>query len=683
MDASRLILGVVFLILILSPDNTANISNREYDIKNIVAEERRWLGELQNSTYGNVGNLTGFANHGWWSAEGMGVVRKAVSHMVDDVFNRATSDDGYRKAGNILDDTPVKKRDVVLKPLESISGASSKSEAERRSEALGLDPLHGTPHETPLYRNITGMLSGNWNRLDIPGLYKPTINETYQRNITLEKGRFWMVVKEKQPKKHFEELRGVAQMVSFSMELYNDQGGRIGSQPVDVRMHGVHFVESGLLVGVSNSHKFAGIFGLPHLTPSNNTYNLIKKPLNASLSAQIDEHLESGDEYAPWIPVDEQYIGTPPLQCEYIVYLQIHPIKMHPDPSWLAGVSQQSIVDTIERELRHRTGEYMPITPPPLVGSAIIYSPDCSFVLSTEGAVGVKLESYFDRVSNFALNACLVVAFEIYFMIRQMKESSTPSTLSRVSFWTIGILSLLDGYIVIIFIVTATLVERSSLALLAAAFFCTVLAGFFGIRYMLMIYRVQLPERRAAQAASTPVQTTPAAAAAQAAEARATAAGGLPQPVTAPVTPPPPPATTTTTTTTPPATTVRQDFSSIITRFYMFLVISGFLLIYSISLPLLMRNIIQRIALLLSLSFWIPQIYRNTYRNCRKGLKWEFVDRGVVFLRVYGQYRVCETGEMDMLGGGGVGVGSDLDVGGAGDAGAEVFGAGWVVPACV
>ncbi|EWC48494.1 hypothetical protein DRE_07743 [Drechslerella stenobrocha 248] len=57
----------------------------------------------------------------------------------------------------------------------------------------------------------------------------------------------------------------------------------------------------------------------------------------------------------------------------------------------------------------------------------------------------------------------------------------------------------------------------------------------------------------------------------------------------------------------------------------MFLVVTGFLLIYSISLPLLLRNGIQRSALFLSLSFWVPQIYRNTYRNCRKGLKWEFV----------------------------------------------------------
>ncbi|EPS35933.1 hypothetical protein H072_10588 [Dactylellina haptotyla CBS 200.50] len=628
MDASRLILGVVFLILILSPDNTANVSNREYDIKNIIAEERRWLGELQNSTYGHVGNLTGFANNDWWSPNGMGLVRTAVSHMIDDVFNRARSDDGYKQLGNILYDTPIKKRAVIEAPPSPPEGPAREvmpedtpsPEEYQRVEPVGLNPLEGTLNEAPIYRNITGMLSGNWNRMDMPDLFRPTINETYQRNITLESGRFWMIVKEKQPKKQWEELKGVVQMVTLNMELYNEQGGRIGSQPADVRMHGIHFVESGLLIGASNSNKFAGIFGLPHLTPSNTTYNLVKKPLNASLSAQVNDHLESGDEYPPWIPVDEQYIGTPPLQCEFIIYLQIHPIKMHPDSSWFTELSQQAIVDTIEREFRHRTGEYVPIMPPPLVGSAIIYSPDCSFVLSTQSATGVKLEQYFDRVSNFGLNACLVVAFEIYFMIRQMKESSTPSTLSRVSFWTIGILSLLDGYIVIIFIVTATLIERSSLTLLAAAFFCTVLAGFFGIRYMLMIYRVQLPERRAAQAASTPATPSPAAAAAQAAAARATASGGLPLPVTTPVATPP-----VVVTTTQPTTTVRQDFSSIITRFYMFLVITGFLLIYSMSLPLLVRNFIQRVALFLSLSFWVPQIYRNTYRNCRKGLKWEFV----------------------------------------------------------
>ncbi|KAK6352369.1 hypothetical protein TWF730_009197 [Orbilia blumenaviensis] len=611
MDASRIILGVVILILILSPDNAANVSNRDYNIKDIISEERRWLGELQNSTYGNVGNLTGFAD-GWWSPAGMGMVRTRVSHMIDDVFNRAKADDSPPPIRNILDDTPI-KRDLGAVALSADDDDSLSPPEYERAEP---NPLEGS--EAPMYRNITGMLNGDWTRLDIPGLHRPIINDTYQRNVTIDKGRFWMIIKERQPAKNFEELRGVVQTVSMNMELFNDWGGRVGGQSVDVKMHGIHFVESGLLIGATNSNKFAGIFGLPHLTPSNTTYNLIKKPLNESLSQQIEEHLETGDEYPPWIPVDEQYIGTPPLQCEFIVYLQIHPIKMHPDASWFTELSQQSIVDTIERELRHRTGEYIPIAPPSLVGSSIIYSPDCSFVLSSEAATGLKLESYFDRVSNFALNACLIVAFEIYFMIRQMKESSTPSTLSRVSFWTIGILSLLDGYIVIIFIVTATLVERSSLALIAAAFFCTVLAGFFGIRYMLMIYRVQLPERRAAQVQSSPPQSSPAAAAAQAAAARASAAGTLPPPATARTNP-------VVNTAPPPATTVRQDFSSIITRFYMFLVVTGFLLIYSISLPLFLRNLIQRIALFLSLSFWVPQIYRNTYRNCRKGLKWEFV----------------------------------------------------------
>ncbi|KAF3936009.1 hypothetical protein ABW19_dt0200228 [Dactylella cylindrospora] len=611
MEAPRLIVGIILLILILSPDNTANLPSRDFNVKEVVGEERRWLGELQNSTYGNVGNLTGFAENGWWSPEGMGLVRTEVSHMIDDVFNRARADDGdrYLPVGNVLDDTPI-KRD--LDSLENVIGEEDPSPVEyQRIEPTGINPLENSLSEAPIYRNITGMLSGDWGRMEIPSLHKAAINETYHRNVTDEQGRFWMVIKERQPKKHWEELKGIVQAVNLNMELYNNRGGH----PVEVRLQGIHFVESGLLIGASNSNKFAGLFGLPHLTPSNNTYTLVKGPLNATLHDQIEEHLESGDEYPPWIPVDEQYIGTPPLRCEYIVYLQVHPIKMHPSVSPFAENNQQIIIDTIERELRRKTGEYMPIYPPPLVGSAIIYSPDCSFVLSTQAATGLKLESYFDRISNFALNACLIVALEIYFMIRQMKESSTPSTLSRVSFWTIGIISLLDGYIVIIFIITATLVERSSLPLIAAAFFCTVLAGFFGIRYMLMIYRVQLPERRAAQAQSTPAQPSPAVAAAQAA---ATRAGGLPLPVTAAANPPATP-------TPSPATTIRQDFSSIITRFYMFLVISGFLLMYSISLPIIIRDFIQRVALFLSLSFWVPQIYRNTYRNCRKGLKWEFV----------------------------------------------------------
>lgn len=274
MEASRLIFAIIFIILILSPDNTTNVPSREYSLKAIIAEEKRWLGVLQNSTYGHVGNLTGFVETGWWSPTGMGIVRDVVHKMIDTVYERTTADDSYldEHVGTVLDDTAVKRRNIVDGELDpahvydiahtaSVTAPSPLSTGlelyeMNKPEGGHLEKLESTQSgsslsEAPIYKNITGMLSGDWTRMHLPTLHQSAINGTYQRNITGQKGGFWMVVKERQPKKHWEKVKGNVQTITMNMELYNDWG----VHEFEVRMHGIHFVDSGLLIGVSNSDK--------------------------------------------------------------------------------------------------------------------------------------------------------------------------------------------------------------------------------------------------------------------------------------------------------------------------------------------------------------------------------------------------------------------------------------------
>lgn len=141
----------------------------------------------------------------------------------------------------------------------------------------------------------------------------------------------------------------------------------------------------------------------------------------------------------------------------------------------------------------------------------------------------------------------------------------------------------------------------------------------FEMRFLVNAYRVQRPERRVAAPAAPPAPTP-----------APTPADGLPLPVTAtpqvPTTVLPPAAPgTTTTTTTDADDDIRSEIGTLHTRFYFALLATLFLTVHAASWPPFFRNIFLHALLLLTNSYWVPQLYRNSYRGCRKAFRWEFV----------------------------------------------------------
>ena len=251
----------------------------------------------------------------------------------------------------------------------------------------------------------------------------------------------------------------------------------------------------------------------------------------------------------------------------------------------------------------------------------MVYSPNCGFVLSIKSATGVKIEQFHNLVKNFALSAALVVTVQTWLLIRQMNESSTPSTVSRVSFWSVAMMAIVDGYMAGAFILVSVMVESSYLALVTAAFLSFVLVVVFGMRFLITIWGVQRPERHAAAAAAV---------AAAAASTTATAppiapSPSLPAPATAQTPLIIPPNDVPATTNTPPTDDGRQDISTIYSRFYFLLIGGAFLFLHISTWSPPHRHIFVSICAILACSFWVPQIYRNIMRGCRKALGWEFV----------------------------------------------------------
>jgi hypothetical protein len=519
----------------------------------------------------------------------------------------------------------------------------------------GLEPPNGLEDPTvsptlnltklllPVYRNATGKVRGDWVRRSGGADRHEPLNTTaidkeheyftpeFSHNITGNGGTFYFDLQGGAG----EELQignGLAREMTASLTVESDDfWGTTWYLP----LLGVHFPETGSIVMSTSSEKYDGIFSLPHLMLSSDTFELSHELIVQSLSDAISEKQNRPPTLFPW----SSLAGTSQLEfaspnCEHIIYLQQHPVMVGDAPA------DRLLLERMEQELRYPMGAPIP-DPPLMVMSAVVFSPDCGYILETKGApdfppsdslylTGPKQEEYGKYASrlNFVVSGVFVV--QIMLLLRQIKEASTPSTRSRVSFYTIALMALGDAF-VLAFIVLELYASVSFLVLTTATFLAFLSVSYIGMKFMMDIWAVQEPERREQDRPSNPPAPT-------------THPGTLPLPVTAPsvrdsgATPiilppdqdapadelesPPPPATRTTP---PTPRQIRSDVGAMYARFYFALFGMFFLSVWASLLPRRIGSIYTRFLAMVYLSFWVPQIYRNVMRNCRKALRWDFV----------------------------------------------------------
>lgn len=370
------------------------------------------------------------------------------------------------------------------------------------------------------------------------------------------------------------------------------------------------------------------------------------------------QEAEFGSISNPWTssPHNPSDAVFPVPHCEFIIYLQQHP-------------NEDTSIDfgKLEKELRFPTGASIP-SAPNIRMSVLIFSPDCGFVLESKGPPefapqeglhlnGRKLESYMRVARRCILAFAAVISAQVFLSIRQMKDASTPSTKSRVSFYTIAMMALGDGFACMGFMFVSMMIDAAFLPLIATAFLSFLGVSFFGMKFLMDIWTIQAPERqerdrgrarpRNETAAANPApppstSTTPA----PVAVVTAAGADALPLPVTARR-----PADTAATplivpsdqdvdaeivdnpdnTATQPAAqnttlnTARREMSALYSKFYFLLLGLVFLSLHATTWPVPLRSFYTNAICLTYLSFWLPQIKRNITRNCRRALCWEFV----------------------------------------------------------
>lgn len=407
--------------------------------------------------------------------------------------------------------------------------------------------------------------------------------------------------------------------------------------------------------------RFYGIYALPHFTLSRRSYILAQQLLNKTLSDAITEQQSRSSlgHTHSWLSFgaspSEMVMSAP--SCEIIVWLQQHPVSLTSLSSGPALSPRASdILKLIEDELRCPIGAPVPKAPK-LTMSAVIFSPDCGFLLESKGPPryppqeglhlqGLKLESHLRLAKRYSALFGLICAAQTWLLIRQMKEASTPSTVSRVSIFTIAAMAMGDGFACMIFLTVALFVDAAFLSLITTAFLASMGVSFFGMKFLIDIWTVQAPERRARQRRNN-IASLDAQGAVDAPTSSLTNPGDggiLPLPVTARQTNTPDPtpiilppdqdidaaaaedaAATQTAGQATTTNTSRREAGALYTRFYLLLLGLIFLSLQATSWPTALRSAYTNALGLTYLSFWTPQIHRNVMRNCRKALRWEFV----------------------------------------------------------
>lgn len=533
-----------------------------------------------------------------------------------------------------------------------------------------------------VWHNATGFAKGHWVRKDsstnrtrtdynlttiAPDYSWQDFGYAWSRNITGNEGKIAIDLVDNgrnTAQLDYEALPdepavagGLVRTAKASVEIEDVEGS---GRTWEMRMRGVQWPRIGAFLMTTTSEKFDGIFALPHLTPGLDFFQSSQKLLNQTLASLIRKERASlfGNVPASWSsdPMDlPQDSLSPSPRCEFVMYAQVHPL----DKSQLNMkgfnpnvASMTDVMSDIERELRFPNGA--PIRGiPELQMSAILWSPDCAFFLRTKGPpaytpaegrhlVGSKIEVIYGQIRFWVLTCAGAFGAQVFLLKEQMRESFTPSTLSRISYSSISMMVILDGLTFAaasMWALEAGITFLESLCLLFAAFLSMSIGGIF----LAEIHRVQEPqdrrrsERESASSRAAPVPEPPP----PSREEQQTAPGSGQTDVEAAVprraeSPPiiipsdqdidaeiAQAATANDNAGRRDAPTSTRGF--VVGRLATTISLVLVFFIFSMAWSSWIRSFFTNTFALVYLSFWLPQIYRNVMRNCRRALSWRFM----------------------------------------------------------
>ncbi|KAI4865052.1 hypothetical protein F4820DRAFT_310333 [Hypoxylon rubiginosum] len=639
-NARAIFLIILIFWLATSPDSGPGLIAGPALIKSRVARQRQALGVLNSTQWGD--------------------------------FAPRLSDDPPETEPKYLNLTGFREEDGYV--WEDLKRFKDRCE-EWSKNAVGVPEA-----AEPVWQNATGVVHGSWQRINAslpryhssynlsaisPSVSWAAPNSDWGRNVTGAEGKIMVRIEdneddetepEKIDKLILDKAEIKARQVSGTINIDDIEGTGSGWE---MRLHGVHWPRQGAMLLTTTSEKFAGVFGLPHLTTRPDFFESSQVLLNRSLDKALEQKERHTLLIEPWTSTLDapSEAWNPTLHCEYLLYVQIHPLDqdiLGVQPSLTGPENVAKAIQDVEDELRFPQGTgHRSI--PRLQMSAVLFSPDCAFFLETKGPpafapadgihlVGVKQEIFLYSVSTFLLGLAVIIFGQLQLLKMQMRETSTPSTLGRVSFNTCCMMLLADGMLftgAAAWSFSASTTLLPSLAITCVSLLSMTIETFF----LAEIHKVQEPEWRRQErererqnapanptdTANPPNRQTPANTAplvsttppiiipsdqdidAEIAEVETNNANAtLPPPATA-------------ATATPSAQTLRAQLSNTFGSLLFLGICILFLSLAAASWRPSIRAAYFNTLLFGYLSLWVPQIYRNVHRNCRRALSWRFV----------------------------------------------------------
>lgn len=558
------------------------------------------------------------------------------------VFNSSTYGDFDPAQDRWLDIQGFRKGDayawdqILLVKQQAIKHFRSAHGREDETLLLDVPPKDAAARPSPnppLYQNLTGYVRGLWSQDQIKHFenrsneHKSVGSIAFRGNISGSLGDVHIdIVESGQPDISYgTSARGIR----VEITIYQ----RSPEISWTFKLHGQHMLETGTVVLATSSKDFQGLAALPHLAYSERHFDAIKNRLNRTLPQFLEAQFEWENITASESPETFQF-----ADCEMLAYLQQEPVKFAPN-----------VFDTIndlEQEFRYPMGRTKGPTPK-LKMNMVLFSPNCGYVISTSTSdgtldtclIGEKVEARQRRTQLHIALLVVVVSIQLYFMVRQMKFASTPSMRDRVSYYTMFIMVVGDGQIYVALCCVSTLSESAFTMFSAATFMSALGCMAFAADFLRNIDEVQyqvssnrrrtmLPPNSSTAESAVPIIT------AGGADILPTATRSEPMQPSFTSATPVGGAELVFTEARPSQFDTDQQHARTMSVFVVFSLVLFFCLnLYALTWRRAARQRYLDVACFIYLSLWVPQIYRNVMRNCRKALTTEFL-LGQSFTRI-------------------------------------------------
>ncbi|ODV97500.1 hypothetical protein PACTADRAFT_47411 [Pachysolen tannophilus NRRL Y-2460] len=655
----QLVFLIIFLILILqsTDDSPSNLSTpvnlkKLANLKDEVTTSRQELFRSEwNLGYGNV---TGFKLSYEDSLENRNVSEWPIHHFSDE--NPFIQDQKY----SILPNKITELAKSIWLPGNVVKNGVS---IDRRANIVSKYSDEKEGIDNSYFLNITGSLRGSFNKLDegfepikmpLPEYF---LDSYYQHEDTaLNK----VITNGERESDQYSVNRGLKESSNFDEDNDDFQNGypfkkdykignltdlTVGNIKIDINakekpdeliesthdainsiieihindydelkdhrltLSGIYFQESGNLVATTRTGKYAGIYALPHLQLEEANFNKSKNLMSYYTNQTLIDDLT--------LSFMEELIDSSEEYCEMIFFGHFRQTNL-----------SRSQLEDIDDELKNPIGRPVQRLPNIELEEGLIYSPDCGYAIKVNESVGPRREIRTAKIRKIVLVGIIILFSQILLSINQMNSTNTPSTMSRISFWSIAIMNLIDGTLSMLYLLSSALLQDLYLPLVVSSFLAFTLASVFEMRYMILIYSSQVNERNIS--------------------ARVGLQG---QPIDDRPEPPNEPVVDTNNGTILPTTqrpTPQQQqqqqqqqqaarqaprfpedeqiiSGQMYTKFLFFLIGFTFLILNSVMWPRKPRLIFEYIILIALNSYWVPQIYRNVIRGSRRSFRWVFI----------------------------------------------------------